>query len=152
MLFLAALLLSLLTPLITASSFAIQNNCDQTLYLWSVGGTTGPQYEIAPGDRYLEKFYSDASSGGISVEISKVADGINQGAPRLVLAYNLDYPKLWYDLVPQGSSPFAGQLVDLSGDGCPEIEWVDGERPDGSTAKICWSYVDMELSLCKLDG
>ncbi|PLB52148.1 hypothetical protein P170DRAFT_444197 [Aspergillus steynii IBT 23096] len=141
----------LFTPLVSAVGSAIvKNNCKHPIYLWSVGGSVGPKKTIQPGGTYSETFRRDPASGGVSLKITKVNDGIFNGSPQLNFAYTLDGNQLWYDLSDVFGDPFAGSalVVKPKDTGCSKICWPQGTPPGGSQVKICSADSDETLTVC----
>ncbi|KAF7585372.1 hypothetical protein BBP40_011103 [Aspergillus hancockii] len=139
-----------LTPLATAVGNAIvKNSCTHPIYLWSVGGSVGPKQTIAPGQSYSEPFRHDASSGGISLKITTVDNGLYNGSPQLNYAYTLDNAGVWYDLAGVFGDPFSGKpvVVKPSDTSCPAICWAGGVSPGGSQVKVCQANSDEVLEV-----
>ncbi|KAI9042058.1 putative BYS1 domain protein [Aspergillus affinis] len=141
----------LFTPLVSAvGSAVVKNNCKYPVYLWSVGGSVGPKKTIQPGASYSEKFHHDATSGGVTLKITKANDGIYNGSPQLSYAYTLDGNQLWYDLSNVFGDPFSGSplVIKPKDTGCSNICWPQGTRPAGSQVKVCSANSDETLTLC----
>ncbi|KAJ5182426.1 hypothetical protein N7492_000042 [Penicillium capsulatum] len=140
-----------LAPLASAAGHAIiKNNCDHTVYAWSVGSSVGPAQTIESGKSYTEQLRHDPVSGGISLKITKEADGLYTGKPQTNFAYTLDSERVWYDLSDVFGDPFSGKslLVKPSVVSCPNICWAEGVSPGGSQTKDCESSADITLNLC----
>ncbi|EFE40527.1 GPI anchored cell wall protein, putative [Trichophyton verrucosum HKI 0517] len=114
-----------ITPFTAAVGHAIvENHCDNNAYLWSVGGSVGPQQTITPGHTYSEQFRYDPVSGGIALKITRVKDGIYNGSPQTIFAYTLTDTNTFYDLSDVFGDAFAGTsglLVSTSNPDCPDI-------------------------------
>ncbi|KAE8383768.1 blastomyces yeast-phase-specific protein [Aspergillus bertholletiae] len=146
-----ALSLLALTPLAAAVGNAVvKNSCDHPVYLWSVGGSVGPKQTIEAGGSYSEPFRHDDASGGISLKITTVDNGLYNGSPQLNYAYTLDNAGVWYDMSDVFGDPFSGSalVVKPSDASCPSICWPQGVSPGGSQVKVCQSGSDEVLELC----
>jgi hypothetical protein len=140
-----------LTPLATAVGNAVvKNSCTHPIYLWSVGGSVGAKQTIAPGKSYSEPFRHDAASGGISLKITTVDNGLYNGSPQLNYAYTLDNAGVWYDLSSVFGDPFSGSAVAVkpSDTSCSSICWASGVSPGGSQVKVCQANSDEVLEVC----
>jgi Blastomyces yeast-phase-specific protein len=139
-------------PLAAAiGSARIVNNCDCPVTVWSVGGSiAGPWTLAASGGSYSEPFVKDPVSGGKALKVTKDPNGLYNGDPETIFAYNLDGGNVWYDLSDVFGDAFAGQkLVEASADSsCPAIEWDTGVSPGGSQVKVCEAESDVTLTLC----
>ncbi|KAE8348685.1 blastomyces yeast-phase-specific protein [Aspergillus coremiiformis] len=146
-----ALSLLALTPLVTAVGNAVvKNSCTHPVYLWSVGGSVGPKQTIESGQNYSEPFHHDPSSGGVSLKITTVDNGIYSGSGQLNYAYTLDNNGVWYDLSDVFGDPFSGSAVVVkpTDTSCPSICWPSGISPGGSQVKVCQSGSNEVLELC----
>ncbi|EUC41604.1 hypothetical protein COCMIDRAFT_105724 [Bipolaris oryzae ATCC 44560] len=149
---LLATLSSLFLPHVHAVGRAIvSNECPEAIYLWSVGGSIGPQQKIQPSTSYSETFRRDPQSGGIALKISPIENGIFQpNVSQTIFAYNLDGQKIWYDMSDIFGDGFAGRTMSLkpSDTTCQSIVWGYGKQPAGSSVKVCQSGSDLTLSFC----
>lgn len=140
-----------LAPLASAAGNAIiKNNCDASVYAWSVGSSVGSAHTIKSGESYSEPLRHDDVSGGISLKITTEADGLYKGSAQTNFAYTLDGERVWYDLSDVFGDPFSGKslLVKPSVTSCPSICWAEGVSPGGSQTKDCESSSDVTLNLC----
>lgn len=149
----AALIASVaaLIPMVSAVGHAVvKNNCAAPVYLWSVGSAMGPMQTINPGKSYSEVLHHDDKSGGISLKITKTANGLFDGSPQTNFAYTLDGSQVWYDLSDVFGDPFSGGPLSVhpSVSSCPSICWSSGTSPAGSQVKDCQSTSDITLNLC----
>lgn len=105
---------------------------------------------VASKESYTERYRHDPVSGGITLKVTTIADGIYNGAPELDYAYNLDNHTIWYDISGVSGDPFAGYSVALvpSVGTCRSFIWKDGKSPSGINTAPCSSKADMELTLC----
>lgn len=149
------LTLSLITllssPLVSAVGNAIvKNHCKETVYLWSVGGSIGPEQTLHHGQSYSEKLHYDPQSGGIAIKITTTENGLFNASPQMDYAYTLDGNDIYYDLSDVFGDPFAGHPVSVvsSDENCPGICWPNGVRPAGSQVQFCGSACDITLNLC----
>lgn len=128
----------------------VKNNCAAPVYLWSVGSAVGPMQTINPGKSYSQVLHHDAKSGGISLKITKTANGLYDGSPQTNFAYTLDGSQTWYDLSDVFGDAFSGKSVSVvpSVSTCPRICWPSGVSPAGSQVKDCTSTADITLNLC----
>ncbi|KAE8149611.1 blastomyces yeast-phase-specific protein [Aspergillus avenaceus] len=138
-------------PLASAVGNAVvKNSCDHPVYLWSVGGSVGEKQTIESGKSFSEPFRHDASSGGVSLKITTVDNGLYNGSPQLTYAYTLDNAGVWYDLSDVFGDPFSGSAVVIkpTDTSCPSICWPNGVSPGGSQVKVCQAESDEVLELC----
>ncbi|EEP76381.1 predicted protein [Uncinocarpus reesii 1704] len=128
----------------------VENHCPFTVYLWSVGGSTGPKQVLKSGGVYTERFHRDPKSGGIAIKITKVDDGIFNGSPQTNFAYTLTDTRVFYDLSDVYGNPFSGHklVVDPSDPNCQEIVWPSGITPAGTLTRDCQNKSDVKLTLC----
>ena len=128
------------------------NRCAEPVYVWSVGATISAPVKLAAGHgNYTETLHSDPKTGGIAIKITRTANGLYDGSPQTIFAYNLADDKLWYDLSDVFGNPFAGRkLAVVSTDSsCPSILWPTGLPPGPSQVKVCPSTKkDIVLTLC----
>ncbi|KAL1974431.1 hypothetical protein VTN31DRAFT_4635 [Thermomyces dupontii] len=139
-----------LVGLAAAGDAIVHNSCEESVYLWSVGGSIGERHEVKPGEEWSEEIHRDPSSGGVAIKITRGPDGLFDGSPQLIFAYTLEDPTLWYDLSTVFGDAFAGSPVTLSPskEECGVIHWPDGVSPPGSNVKTCSSDIDLALTLC----
>lgn len=143
--------LAAFTPLAHAVGNAIvENNCGKPVFLWSVGSQVGPEETIKPGESYSEKFRRDPVTGGITLKVTRVKDGLFNGSPQTNFALSLKDNRIWYDLSDVFGDPFEDEsvLVTPSNDDCPTIEWLNGVPPGESQVRDCNANSDVTLSLC----
>lgn len=84
----------------------------------------------------MEPLHRDDKTGGIAIKITKVADGLYNGAPQQVFAYNLDGAQVWYDLSTIFGEPFLGQRVEVTSNSGGSILWPNGTNPGGSQVRV----------------
>ncbi|KAJ5223282.1 hypothetical protein N7468_007824 [Penicillium chermesinum] len=120
-----------LVPMASAVGHAVvKNNCAHTVYLWSVGGSVGPMQTVAPGKSYSEVLHHDPQSGGISIKITKTANGLYDGSAQTDFATLLTAAK-------------SGTICLMS------LGTLSLEIPSlGSQVKDCQSTTDITLNLC----
>ncbi|KAF2267186.1 hypothetical protein CC78DRAFT_530984 [Lojkania enalia] len=126
----------------------VKNNCQDTVYLWSVGGAVGPKVTLGQGGQYSEQLHRDPASGGIAIKMTKVNDGLYTGAPEQIFAYSLDNDKTWYDMSTVFGEPFKGQHLKVICGGGGTIDWPNGVHPGGSQVKVCSSKNDVIFTAC----
>jgi len=129
----------------------VTNQCDEPIYLWSVGGTIGPQRTVTKDTSYSETFHRDPVSGGIAIKITAVPDGIfKPNVSQTNFAYNLDGNRIWYDLSDVFGDGFSGRTVTIkpTDTSCESISWPFGSPPAGSQVKNCQANTDLELTFC----
>lgn len=129
----------------------VVNNCDEPVYLWSVGAdVAGPVELAAQGGTYSERFVKDPVTGGKAIKVTREEDGLYTGAPQTNFAYNLDGDSVWYDLSDVFGDPFAGSklVVASAHEACPAIEWPNGVPPGGSQVKVCTAKKDVTFTIC----
>ncbi|KAF3011129.1 hypothetical protein E8E13_011424 [Curvularia kusanoi] len=129
----------------------VTNQCDQPVYLWSVGSKTSNQTTLPKDTSYSETFTSDPQSGGISIKITPTPNGIfTPNTSQLVFAYSIDSSKVWYNLSSVFGDGFAGRTlrVQPSDEACDPITWYDGRAPETSEVKSCERETNLELTFC----
>lgn len=84
----------------------------------------------------MEPLHRDAKTGGVALKITKDTDGLYNGDPQQVFAYNLDGFQVWYDLSTVFGEPFVGQPVEVTSTTGESIVWPNGSNPGGSHVKV----------------
>ena len=146
-----AALISALTTLAAAESQAVVlNNCDFSVYIWSVGSEIEDVGELAHNNAWSQDLVRDPVTGGLAIKITTEEDGLYNGAPQTNFAYTLDPDRVFYDLSDVFGSPFEGHKVSLdpSDEDCESIVWENGSQVSGSEVKSCQPKTDLRLSLC----
>ncbi|KAJ4288223.1 hypothetical protein N0V88_007412 [Collariella sp. IMI 366227] len=141
----------LLAPFASAWGKArVLNNCDTTVYVWSVGSSVSGPYALSKGGYYGEEFRKDPLTGGKALKVARTADGLYTGAPQTIFAYNLDGDKVWYDLSDVFGDAFVGNKLVVASveQTCPSIIWPTGVPPAGSQVKVCTADKDVVFTLC----
>ncbi|KAF1951357.1 hypothetical protein CC80DRAFT_496170 [Byssothecium circinans] len=144
-------LLSLIAGAHAAGRAIVTNQCDSPIYLWSVGGEIGPQVTLGKDQSYSEPFRRDPRSGGITLKITSVENGIFQpNVTQLNFAYNLDGNTIWYDMNRIFGDDASGRTLTVkpTDTSCGSISWPYGKQPAGSQIKNCQANTDLELSFC----
>lgn len=129
----------------------VTNQCDGTVYLWSVGSGIGVQNAIPKDTSYSEAFYHDSDSGGIALKITNSEGGLfKPNVSQVILAYNLDGDTVWYDMSDIFGDEFSGRTLTVTptDSSCEAISWYSGLSPVGSQIKACQAETDLELTLC----
>ncbi|KAF2278891.1 uncharacterized protein EI97DRAFT_372533 [Westerdykella ornata] len=126
----------------------VKNNCPSTFYLWSVGGSIGPEVAVAPGKNYTEVLRRDPTSGGVALKITRTAGGLFTGAPTQIFSYTLDGAQVWYDLSTVFGEPFAGSHLTVTANGGGTIDWPQGTHPGGSQVKVAPSGSNVVFTAC----
>lgn len=142
---------SLTTSALAIGRAIVTNQCDDTIYLWSVGSSTGPQIVLPKDSSYGETFTSDPQSGGISLKITSTPGGLfTPNASQLIFAYNIDDKDVWYDMSSLFGNGFSGRTLRIqpSDEACGSIVWHDGRTPAGSKTKRCQRETNLELTFC----
>src|SRR5207237_6965229 len=99
MLFNTLALVAFITGVQAVGRAIVTNQCDEPIYLWSVGGSISAQNTITKDTSYSETFRRDPQSGGIALKITNVAGGIfKPNVSQTIFAYNLDTNQTWYDM------------------------------------------------------
>jgi hypothetical protein len=146
-----ALIISLATSVLALGRAIVTNQCDEPVYLWSVGSTVNNQTTLPKDSSYAETFHSDPEFGGISIKITSTPDGIFQnGTSQLVFAYSIDSSTVWYNLTSVFGDGFAGRTlrVQPSDEKCEPISWYDGRAPKDGQIKGCERETNLELTFC----
>lgn len=128
----------------------ITNNCPNTIYVWSVGSSITNSQAVESSQSYTEQYRNDPQTGGITLKVTAVADGIFTGAPELDYGYTLDNQTVWYDISDVNGDPFANSTVALvpTDNTCQSYTWADGVSPSGINTAPCSSDADLQLTLC----
>lgn len=146
-----ALIISSATSVVALGRAIITNQCDEPVYLWSVGSTVSNQTALPKDSSYAEIFHSDPESGGISIKVTSTPDGIFQnGTSQLVFAYSIDSSTVWYNMTSVFGDGFAGRTlrVQPSDEKCEPISWYDGRAPKDDQIKSCEKGTNLELTFC----
>ncbi|RAK97362.1 Bys1 family protein [Aspergillus ibericus CBS 121593] len=144
---------------ITPGHATIHNNCTTPIYIWSVSSTTSPQYTIPATQNYSEIFHHDAQTGGVSIKITTVRNGLYTGSPQMIFAYNLVNEQVWFDLSDVFGDPFRGRRVTVGvvagggggGGGGEEKEmivWEDGVPVGGSQVRVIGGEGEVVVRVC----
>lgn len=129
----------------------VTNQCDDPIYLWSVGGSISDQKTITKDTSYSELFHTDPASGGIALKISPVDSGLfKPNVSQTIFAYSLDGNQVWYDMSDIFGDGFAGRTMKVTptDSTCEGITWGAGKPPAGSQVKSCGAEADVELAFC----
>ncbi|KAL2176406.1 uncharacterized protein P884DRAFT_278495 [Thermothelomyces heterothallicus CBS 202.75] len=148
---LSVLALAAAAPLAAAVGKArVVNKCDNDVHVWAVGANVDGPHKLSKGGVYEEAFTKDPVTGGRALKITIPEDGLYSGAPQTIYAYNLDGPRIWYDLSDVFGDAFAGKKLVVASDepSCPSIIWPTGVPPAGSQVKTCTSEKSVTLTLC----
>jgi hypothetical protein len=151
MLFNSVAILSLIAGAQATGRAIVTNQCDDPIYLWSVGGTIGPQRTLPKDSSYSEIFRRDPQTGGIALKITAIENGLFlPNISQTNFAYNLDGNQIWYDMSDVFGDGFAGRTMTVkpTDTGCQSIAWSAGTPPAGSQVKDCQASTDLELTFC----
>ncbi|OJI82816.1 hypothetical protein ASPTUDRAFT_56822 [Aspergillus tubingensis CBS 134.48] len=116
------------TSTITPGHAIILNTCAFPIYAWSVSSTVGPQITIPAAapvtssssnsttqqySNYTEPYHHDAQTGGVSIKLTTLRNGLYTGAPQTIFAYNFveGQNQVWFDLSDVYGDPFKGRRV-----------------------------------------
>lgn len=147
--------LPLLTPVLASGTASVKNNCDSTLYIWSVSSSVSGPNPIAPNTTYSEALHTDPQTGGIALKITTESNGLVTGSPHVNFAYtmnnNTNPQSVYYDLSTVFGNPFpADDMIVREGGGCPPIYWNSSQTSPSSGTEACFrDYVTIELSICE---
>jgi hypothetical protein len=147
----AATILSLVTSAQALGRAIVTNQCDEPIYLWSVGGTVGEQTTLTKDTSYREVFHTDPVSGGIALKVTSVEGGLfKPNTTQINFAYSLDGNQIWYDMSSVFGDGFAGRTLKItpSDSSCESIPWAYGKQPAGSQTKVCQAETNLELTFC----
>ncbi|KAL1602741.1 hypothetical protein SLS60_006162 [Paraconiothyrium brasiliense] len=114
----------------------VKNNGEDTIYVWSVGAEISEKQTVEPGKSWSEKLHTDPTTGGIAIKITTKDEGIFNGAPQQIFAYNLVDDAVWYDLSTVDGNPFEGQHITVTNRRNPTIDWPEGTNPGGEFSQI----------------
>jgi hypothetical protein len=136
----------------------ILNSSPHTIYAWSVGAAISARQIIVPGTSllhtplispfiltnptgglYLEPLHSDPRSGGIALKLTTTPDGLLDGSPQQIFAYNVDGDKVWYDLSSVFGEPFKGSRIEVTSSTGEAIVWDKGVDIGGNHVKSAGS-------------
>jgi hypothetical protein len=129
----------------------VTNQCDDPIYLWSVGGSISEQNKITKDTSYSEIFHADPASGGVALKITPLEGGLfKPNVSQTIFAYSLDGNQVWYDMSDMFGDGFAGRTMKItpSDSTCEGITWGAGKPPAGSQVKSCNAEADVELTFC----
>lgn len=129
----------------------VTNQCDEPIYLWSVGSSVGPQKTLTKDTSYSEVFEKDPVSGGVALKITNTEGGLfKPNVSQIIFAYNLDANQVWYDMSELFGNGFSGRTVKVTptDPSCETINWASGSSPAGSSVKTCQADTDLELTFC----
>jgi hypothetical protein len=129
----------------------VTNQCDDPIYLWSIGGSISEQNIITKDTSYSEVFHTDPASGGIALKISPIEGGLfKPNASQTIFAYSLDGNQVWYDMSDIFGDGFAGRTMKITptDSTCDSITWGTGKPPAGSQVKTCQAETNLELTFC----
>ncbi|KAE8159671.1 hypothetical protein BDV40DRAFT_272475 [Aspergillus tamarii] len=102
---------------------------------------------MTQGALYAETFRRDPQTGGVSIKLTTVPNGLSTSAPQTIFAYSLVEDRVWYDLSDVFGDPFRGSRVFLDGE-VTDIVWERGVPPAGSKVGNQRAGVDLVLTLC----
>ncbi|KAH7409856.1 hypothetical protein DE146DRAFT_774966 [Phaeosphaeria sp. MPI-PUGE-AT-0046c] len=148
---LAATILSFAASAQAIGRAIVTNQCDEPVYLWSVGGSVSEQHTIAKDTSYSEVFRTDPVSGGIALKVASVEGGLSKpNATQINFAYSLDGNQIWYDMSSVFGDGFAGRTLKITptDSSCESIAWSYGKQPAGSQTKNCQAETNLELTFC----
>ena len=131
----------------TLGHAVVVNECASPIYAWSVASSVSSQVTLQPHENYTESFRHDSQTGGVSLKVTTIRDGLYYSSPQTVFAYNLVDRSVWYDLSDVFGDPFRGSKVSLLPSE-PAITWEDGVPPAGSQVRIQDASKDLVLTLC----
>jgi hypothetical protein len=129
----------------------VTNQCDEPIYLWSVGGSVSQQNTIPKDSSYSEVFHVDPASGGIALKVTSVENGLfKANVTQINFAYSLDSNQVWFDMSSVFGDGFAGRTIKITptDSSCESIAWGMGKQPAGSQVKTCQANTDLELTFC----
>ena len=128
----------------------VLNNCTFPVYVWSVDSTVSPEYTINQTQTYSEVLHSDPTTGGVSIKITTVENGLYNSSPQTIYAYSLTNGQVWYDLSDVFGDAFSGSPLTVapSDPSCGTISWPSGVSPSGSQVKVCEDSANITLTLC----
>ncbi|KAL8407716.1 hypothetical protein RB594_006525 [Gaeumannomyces avenae] len=153
----AALVAALAAPLAAATGTGstpvarVLNKCSFPVTVWAVGSSVSPGYTLgAGGGTFAEGFARDPQTGGRALKVTRAPDGLYNGSPQLIFAYNLDVPNVWFDLSSVFGNALQGSNLVVASDepSCPKIQWPQGSPPAGSQVKVCTASRSVTLTLC----
>lgn len=130
-------------------SATVVNNCPDSIYVWSVDSTVGPQQTVASGQSYTEQFHTDPQTG-IAIKITRTPNGLYDGSGQTNFAYTLAEPNVFYSLSDVYSDPFMGENLSLvpSDSSCPSIVAQNGVPPTGNPTMTCGASANLVLTAC----
>jgi hypothetical protein len=143
-------LLPLLAPLTTAVGTArVINNCNFSVFLWSMGDNADGPYQLDNTGTYSEPYGVKSDGSGKALALSLTNDGIFTSQPTLTFAYALTNGQVWYNLSEDYGQPFDQTLVQVPSDtSCTSNVWDGGVAPSGSQVQVCEQDTDVTLTLC----
>ncbi|RAH57374.1 hypothetical protein BO85DRAFT_520142 [Aspergillus piperis CBS 112811] len=162
---------------ITPGHAIILNTCAFPIYAWSVSSIVGPQITIPAAapitssssnsnsttqqySNYTEPYHHDAQTGGVSIKLTTLRNGLYTGAPQTIFAYNFveGQNQVWFDLSDVYGDQFKGRRVSVqvrvvqggenSGGWEESIVWEDGVPVGGSQVRVVGAERDLVVRLC----
>ncbi|PYI18418.1 hypothetical protein BO99DRAFT_423145 [Aspergillus violaceofuscus CBS 115571] len=116
----------------------ITNQCPFPIYLTAVSSLTPPEVLLGVNASYTHPYHHDPQTGGISLKLTTVPNGLYTGAAQTIFAYTYleRTGQVWFDLSDVFGDPFRGFRVrlgpmPLGGNGTDAIVWEDGVPPRG---------------------
>ncbi|PYH85001.1 hypothetical protein BO82DRAFT_425524 [Aspergillus uvarum CBS 121591] len=142
----------------------ITNQCPFPIYLTAVSSsssssTTPPEILLASNASYTQPYHHDPHTGGISLKLTTIPNGLYTGAAQTIFAYSYleRTGQVWFDLSDVFGDPFKGFRVRLGplggtgstgGNGTDSIVWEDGVPPRGSQVRVVGCEVGLGLGVC----
>jgi hypothetical protein len=140
--------LALAVTTLAAPSIVVHNNCNFSIFVTSVGATSGNTTEVRPDTLWTEEEYFQ--NIGTAIKITKSAAGLWTAKPTLHFSYTYNKGKsIFYDLSTVYGFDFWGQKITVTGDkdkDVSEIKWDGTPKPNhtlsyfgetGLTLEIC---------------
>jgi hypothetical protein len=138
----------------------IQNNCDATVYVWSIAHSADEKmHEIQPGKSYSESYRLSKNGGGVSLKMSLTQDQSEVSQFEYTLNEEKDEPKVFYDLSNIDGYPFkdGGITITPTDDTCEKVKCASGvakctgayNQPyDDHATHGCHASADLNMVLC----
>lgn len=140
-------ILALAATTLAAPSIVVHNNCDFSVFVTSVGITTGKTVEVHPDTLWTEEEYFQGT--GTAIKVTKTSDGLWTGKPALQLGYTYNKSKnIYYDLSTAYGYDFWGKNITVRGDkgkDVPPIDWNGAPQPSNTLVFIGETGLTLEV-------
>ncbi|KAJ4316784.1 hypothetical protein N0V94_005276 [Neodidymelliopsis sp. IMI 364377] len=139
--------LALAATTLAAPSAIVHNNCDFSIFVTSVGSTSGNTTEVRPDTLWTEEEYFQGV--GTAIKVTRSAAALWTAKPTLHFSYTYNKGKnIYYGLSTAYGFDFWGQNITITGDkgkDVPSIEWDGAPQPDRTLAYFGETGLTLEV-------